>query len=67
MNKLKKKKNTKILFKQIENTRKKNNSKWMDLLRIAYDNNPKETVKILKRILKKDEALIKIAKKLTSK
>ena len=39
----------------------------MDLLRIAYDNNPKETVKILKRILKKDEALIKIAKKLTSK
>lgn len=67
MNKLKKKNNTKILFKQIENTRKKNNSNWMDLLRIAYDNNPKETVKILKRILKKDEALIKIAKKLTSK
>ena len=66
MNKLKKN-NTKILFKQIENTRKKNNSNWMDLLRIAYDNNPKETVKILKRILKKDEALIKIAKKLTSK
>lgn len=67
MIKIKKKNNTKILFKQIENTRKKNNSNWMDLLRIAYDSNPKETVKILKRILKKDEALIKIAKKLTSK
>ena len=65
MNNLKKK-NTKILFKQIENTRKKNNSNWMDLLRIAYDSNPKETIKILKRILKKDETLIKLAKNLTS-
>ena len=62
-----KKKNTKILFKKIENTRKKNNSNWMDLLRIAYDSNPKETIKILKRILKKDETLIKLAKNLTSK
>ena len=61
------KKNTKILFKKIENTRKKNNSNWMDLLRIAYDSNPRETIKILKRILKKDEALIKLAKNLTSK
>lgn len=67
MNKSKKKKSTKILFKQIENTRKKNNSNWMDLLRIAYDSNPKETIKILKRILKKDESLIKLAKNLTSK
>lgn len=66
MNNLKKK-NTKILFKKIENTRKKNNSNWMDLLRIAYDSNPKETIKILKRILKKDETLIKLAKNLTSK
>ena len=39
----------------------------MDLLRIAYDSNPKETIKILKRILKKDETLIKLAKNLTSK
>lgn len=67
MNKSKKKKSTKILFKQIEDTRKKNNSNWMDLLRIAYDSNPKETIKILKRILKKDESLIKLAKNLTSK
>ena len=42
MNKSKKKKSTKILFKQIEDTRKKNNSNWMDLLRIAYDSNPKK-------------------------
>tara|TARA_X000000950_G_C13701830_1_gene572471 strand:+ start:19 stop:219 length:201 start_codon:yes stop_codon:yes gene_type:complete len=61
----KKLKKTKKLFRQIENTRKQNNTNWMDLLRIAYVSNPKKTVQILKRILKKDEALIKLAKNLT--
>ncbi len=67
MHKKKLKKKTKYLFKQIENTRKINNSNWMNLLRIAYESNPEKTVKILKKILKKDEALIKLAKNLTSK
>ena len=67
MYKKKIKKKTKHLFKQIENTRKKNNSNWMNLLRIAYESNPEKTVKILKKILKKDETLIKLAKNLTSK
>tara|TARA_A100001388_G_scaffold274762_1_gene258972 strand:- start:9566 stop:9769 length:204 start_codon:yes stop_codon:yes gene_type:complete len=67
MYKKKIKNKTKYLFKQIENTRKKNNSNWMNLLRIAYESNPKKTVKILKKILKKDETLIKLAKNLTSK
>jgi len=67
MYKKKIKNKTKYLFKQIENTRKKNNSNWMNLLRIAYESNPEKTVKILKKILKKDETLIKLAKNLTSK
>jgi midasin (ATPase involved in ribosome maturation) len=60
-------KKTNLIFKKIENTRKLNNSNWMELLKIAYTSNPKETTKILKRILQKDEALIKLAKFLTKK
>ena len=60
-------KKTNLIFKKIENTRKLNNSNWMELLKIAYINNPKETTKILKRILQKDQALIKLAKFLTKK
>ena len=60
-------KKTNLIFKKIENTRKLNNSNWMELLRIAYTSNPKETTKILKKILKKDQALIKLAKSLTQK
>lgn len=60
-------KKTNLIFKKIENTRKLNNSNWMELLKIAYTSNPKETTRILKRILQKDESLIKLAKLLTKK
>jgi len=60
-------KKTNLIFKKIENTRKLNNSNWMELLKIAYTSNPKQTKIILKRILQKDQALIKLAKSLTSK
>ena len=39
----------------------------MELLKIAYTSNPKQTSKILKKILQKDQALIKLAKSLTKK
>jgi len=55
------------IFKEIENTRKKNNSNWMALLKIAYESNPRETIKILNKILKKDQTLIKLAKLLTNR
>ena len=58
-------KKTNQIFKKIENTRKVNNSNWMDLLKLAYTSNPKETTKILKKILTKDQTLIKLAKNLT--
>tara|TARA_B100000579_G_C22498117_1_gene695632 strand:+ start:540 stop:737 length:198 start_codon:yes stop_codon:yes gene_type:complete len=52
------------IFNDIENVRKKNNKNWMDLLRLAYNVNPRETVKILTNILNKDQKLITLAKKL---
>jgi hypothetical protein len=59
-----KKKNSSVVFKNIENIRKKNNKNWIDLLRLAYDVKPKETKLILTKILKKDKELIKLASKL---
>ena len=55
---------SKIIFKKIENVRKKNNKNWMDLLRLSYDSNPKKTILILNKILKKDKSLIDLASKL---
>ena len=52
------------LVNQIQNVRSKNNKNWMDLLRLAYDVKPKETILILSKILKKDSELIKLASKL---
>ena len=59
-----KNKNTKKIFKDIEKTRSKNNKNWMDLLRLSFESNPKKTLNIISEILKKDEKLIKLAKKL---
>ena len=64
---MKKKSNSNKLFKKIETIRKNNNKNWMDLLRLAYKNDPKSTVKILNNILTKDNQLIKIAKQLRKK
>ena len=49
------------LFKKIENIRSKNNKNWMDILKIAYKSDPKNTVNVLNRILNKDQKLIKLA------
>ena len=57
-------KNTRKIFKDIEKTRSKNNKNWMDLLRLSFESNPKKTLNIVSEILKKDEKLIKLAKKL---
>ena len=52
------------IIDSIENVRKKNNKNWMNLLRLAFRENPKETSKILSKILSKDQTLIKLANKL---
>ena len=58
------KKNTSKIFKDIENIRKKNNKNWMDLLKIGFKYNPKESKKILKEIFKEDKKVNSLVKKL---
>ena len=60
-------KGIKQIFADIEKTRSKNNKNWMDLLRLSFESNPKKTLEIVSAILKKDEKLIKLAKKLKKK
>lgn len=50
---------------QIELVRKKNNSNWMDILRVAYSFAPKKTAKIMARIYRDDSKISRLAKKLT--
>ena len=53
-----------LLIKQIEKVRAKNNKNWMDLYRLAFSKAPQESIKIVKRILKKDLTVSDLAKKL---
>ena len=50
---------------QIEKVRKKNNTNWMDILRVAYSFAPKKTARIMARIYKDDSKISKLAKRLT--
>ena len=52
------------LIDRIEKIRKKNNSNWMDILRIAYKYAPNETSKVMKNIYKSDSEISKLVKKL---
>lgn len=53
------------IIQQIENLRKKNNSNWMDILRIAFRDSPKETAKIMSNIYNEDSKISKLSKKLS--
>ena len=50
---------------KIELVRKKNNSNWMDILRVAYSFAPEKTATIMARIYKDDSKISSLAKKLT--
>ena len=52
------------LIKRIELTRSKNNRNWMDLIRVGFKHNPKETKKILREIFKEDNKVNSLVKKL---
>ena len=52
------------IISSIENTRKKNNKNWMDLLRLGFKYNPDETKKILKEIFKEDRKITNLVKKM---
>ncbi len=52
------------VINKIENVRKKNNINWMNILRIAFKNSPKETSKVFKQIHLSDGEINKLSKKL---
>jgi hypothetical protein len=58
-----KKKYLKIIS-DIESVRKKNNTNWMDILRIAFENSPKKTARVMSKIYKDDKRIGTLAKKL---
>ena len=49
---MRKKINKEKIIDQIENVRKKNNTNWMNILRIAFKYAPKETSRIFSQINK---------------
>ena len=61
-NKIKINKYFKALDK-IENERKQNNVNWMDVLRIALKHAPDETIKLMKKINRKDQTITNLFKK----
>lgn len=61
----KNKKNYLLIIKKIEEIRKKNNSNWMDLLRIAFKHSPREAAKIMANIYKYDNKIGILSKKLS--
>ena len=53
------------LINQIERIRSKNNSNWMDLLKVAFKYSPKETAKIMSKIYLDDKKISSLVKKLS--
>ena len=68
MNNIKKKiiykKNLKII-NNIEKIRKKNNVSWMNILRIAFKNDPKNSAKVMSQIYIDDKRIANLVRKLT--
>jgi hypothetical protein len=65
MKKKNKSKNYLKIISQIEKIRKKNNINWMDILRIAFKNNPRATAKVMFKIYSDDKRIGRLVKKLT--
>ena len=53
------------IISQIENIRKNNNVNWMNILRIAFKNNPEATAKVMSKIYSDDKRIGILVKKLT--
>ncbi len=63
---MKKKNNSLKIINNIQKIRSKNNVNWMDILRLAYKHDPKNTSKIMKKIYIDDMKISKLVKKLNS-
>ncbi len=55
------------LIDKIENTRKKNNFNWMELVRNSIISSPRKTLKILKQINSDDKKITELFKKINEK
>ena len=54
------------IISEIENVRKKNNTSWMNILRIAFRHDPKKTAKVMAKIYTDDQKISELVKKLLS-
>ena len=62
---MKKKKNYLKVISKIEKIRKKNNTSWMNILRIAFKSDPKKTAAVMSKIYYDDKKISLLIKKLT--
>ena len=53
------------IIEKVQNTRSKNNINWMDILKIAYKNDPQSTRLVVSRINKLDKKISNLFKKLS--
>ena len=61
------KKNSSLyLINKIQKIRTKNNSNWMDILRLAFKHSPRESSKIMSNIYLDDQKISKLVKKLVA-
>ena len=61
---VKKKKNYSKIIDKIEKIRGKNNTTWMNIVKIAFKYAPKETAKVMSKIYRYDQKISKQVKKL---
>ena len=60
-------KNSLKLIKKIQKVRSKNNSNWMDILRLAFKYAPLEASKLMKKINYQDKRISRLLSKLNVK
>ena len=53
------------VIKAIEKVRARNNKNWMNLYRLAFAKAPKDAIAIIKKILKRDQEVNELVKKLS--
>tara|TARA_B100000085_G_C18131796_1_gene345615 strand:+ start:116 stop:301 length:186 start_codon:yes stop_codon:yes gene_type:complete len=58
------KKNYNKIINQIQKVRSKNNVNWMDILKLAFELDPKRATRIMKRINYDDKKVSRLLKKL---
>ena len=63
---MKKNKNYQKIISQIEKIRAKNNTSWMQILKIAFKHSPQETANVMSNIYNSDNKISKLVKKLTN-